>query len=465
MRCPCDEGVLCGVAHSQSTSAEDVGLTGIEPRLAALPLDWTFVLWQGALMLGTFLVPNAATGVVLSAMMLMLWKRKAGWREAVVAMFVVACVLASSRAGGLQYWKPLRLVFAALVVVEALRAFRGMPTMNRRSSVGFVLMMVLCTGMPAVFSEYVAEGIEETILLSSMWWAMLVLGRIHHQGDATQRFITLMHVGMLVALVSVFVRFWNFELGHLNGRFRGVFGNPNEFSHWWLGIGVLGLLGSNSLKNVRTLFLLAATVLFYYWSGTRGALAAFAFSVGGWFLLHVPQSFASQMTKVLLASAVILAMTAVSTDVLLDVLPDRVVRQESLGEGGGRLLAWEHAWQQIIEQPWVGAGGGAEERYFRENYTFFALQNHQGLSHNSWLAFAMNFGVPATLVLFFMLLWRLGLMRRSLFIMGSLPLIFSFTVEGWLTAPMSASSPMLFFVGGLLASVMDARGEASQTTD
>ena len=454
--------LFCGVAHSQSKAAEDVGLTGFVPRLATLPVDWAFVLWQGALMVGMFLLPGAATGIVLSSVMLMLWKRKAGWREAVVAMFVVACVLASSRSGGMQYWKPLRLVFAALVFVEALRTFREMPTMKRRSSVGFVLMVVLCTGIPAVFSDYVAEGLEETVLLATMWWAMLVLGRIHHQGEATQRFNTLIHVGLLVAMISVLVRFWNFELGHLNGRFRGVFGNPNELSHWWLGIGILGLLGSESLKNVRTLCLLVATLLFYYWSGTRGALVAFVLSAGGWFLLHVPQSFASQMMKVLVAGAGVLAVTVISTDVLLDVLPDRLVRQESLEEGGGRLLAWEHACQQIKEHPWVGAGGGAEERYFRQNYSFFALQNHQGLSHNSWLAFAMNFGIPATLVLFFMLLWRLGLMQRGLFIIGALPLIFSFTVEGWLTAPMSASSPMLFFVGGLLASVMEARGEANK---
>lgn len=447
------------------TAAEGVGLTGIEPRLAALPLDWTFVLWQGALLLGMFLVPNAAAGIVLSSVMLSLWKRKAGWREAVVAMFVVACVLASSRSGGMQYWKQLRLVFAALVFVEALRAFREMSLMARRSSMGFVLMVVLCTGIPAVFSDYVAEGLEETVLLATMWWAMLVLGRIHHQGEATQRFNTLIKVGLLVAMVSVLVRFWNFELGHLNGRFRGVFGNPNEFSHWWLGIVVLGLLSSERLKNVRTLCLLFITLLFYYWSGTRGALVAFVLSLGGWFLLHVPQSFASQMMKVLLAGAGVLAMTAVSTDVLLDVLPDRLVRQESLDEGGGRLLAWEHACQQIKEHPWVGAGGGAEERYFQENYSFFALQNHQGLSHNSWLAFAMNFGIPATLVLFFMLLWRLGLLQRGLFIMGALPLIFSFTVEGWLTAPMSASSPMLFFAGGLLASVMEANKECRQAAD
>ena len=211
------------------TAAEGVGLTGFVPRLATLSLDWAFILWQGALMVGMFLLPSAATGIVLSSVMLILWKRKAGWREAVVAMFVV-CVLASSRSGGMQYWKQLRLALPPWFLWRHC-VFREMSLMARRSSVGFVLMVVLCTGIPALFSDYVAEGLEETVLLATMWWAMLVLGRIHHQGEATQRFNTLIQVGLLVAMVSVLVRLRNFELGHLNGRFRGVFVNPNEFSH------------------------------------------------------------------------------------------------------------------------------------------------------------------------------------------------------------------------------------------
>ena len=78
------------------------------------------------------------------------------------------------------------------------------------------------------------------------------------------------------------------------------------------------------------------------------------------------------------------------------------------------------------------------------------MQNHQGLSHNSWLAFAMNYGIPATLLLFFVLLSRLGLTNRNVLFVGLLPFLVSFSVEGWLTAPMSASSPILFFVGGIL---------------
>ena len=143
-------------------------------------------------------------------------------------------------------------------------------------------------------------------------------------------------------------------------------------------------------------------------------------------------------------------MALFSSEALFEMLPEQVVREESLEEGGGRLLAWEHAIDQIKMRPWFGAGGGAEERYFRENYSYFAMQNHQGLSHNSWLAFAMNYGIPATLLLFFVLLSRLGLTNRSVLFVGLLPFLVSFSVEGWLTAPMSASSPILFFVGGVL---------------
>ena len=408
---------------------------------------------QSALLAGIVFVPNLVVGAVLSLGMLILWKRWSSWREAVVAVFIVACALASSRAGGLQYWKMLRLFYAALMFWEFLRTFKEGTVGDRRNAMGFVTVIALCTGIPALLSQHVAEGLEETVLLSSMWTAMLVLGRTKTREETSRRLSTLAHVGLVVVTVSVAGRYAAYDLSHLNGRFRGVFGNPNEFSHWWLGMFVLGLLASNNHKNPRVLTLLLATAAFYFWSGTRGALLAALFSVAGWLLQGVRPTFFAQMTRILLGGAGILALTAVSTDALLEFLPAQVVRQESLEAGGGRLLAWEHAADQVKLRPWLGAGGGAEERYFRENYSYFAMQNHQGLSHNSWLAFAMNYGIPATLILFITLLARLGLTQRNVLLVGLLPFVFSFTVEGWLTAPMSASSPMLFFVGGLLASV------------
>ena len=415
-----------------------------------MSFDWKFVACQASLLMGILIFQNVAFGGILSLSMYFLWQKRENRREAVVALFIFACVLASSREGGLQYWKIWRLFFAFLVVLEAVRVFSTMAQTKRQNSLGFALLVVFCTGVPALLSDHVAEGLEEMVLLTSMWWAMSVLAVPDSSESCASRFSTLVHAGMVVVLVSVFGSIVDFDLAHLGGRFRGIFGNPNEFSHWWLALFVMGMVASKKMTSPRTMLLLLATGTLFLWSGTRGAMLAAILSLMGWFLQGRDSSNSSRMSKVLLVAVGIFALAAVSTESLLGFLPERLVRRESLIEGGGRLLAWEHAVDQIEEQPWFGEGGGAEERFFRENYSFFAAQNHQGLSHNSWLAFAMNFGIPATLLLILSLLSRLGLLQRRLLLVGLLPLVCSFTVEGWLTAPMSASSPMLFFVGALI---------------
>ena len=135
-------------------------------------------------------------------------------------------------------------------------------------------------------------GLEETLLLSSMWWAMVVLGRTKALSCSSRRMRTLVHVGLMVLLVSVVGRFGAYEMCHLNGSFRGVFGNPNEFSHWWMSLFVLGLVASRNLNNRRTLALIALTAVLFFWSGTRGAILACLLSLVGWI-----QSTASSMVR------------------------------------------------------------------------------------------------------------------------------------------------------------------------
>ena len=422
-----------------------------------MTLDWTFLFWQTMLFAAIVLTQNLAVGVVLSLAIMVIWKRWSDWREAVVALFILACVLASSRAAGLQHWKMLRLFYAGLIFLEAAKQFRGMPISERRGSVGLLLVVLFATGLPALLSDHVLAGLEETLLLSSMWWAMVVLGRTKALSCSSRRMRTLVHVGLMVLLVSVVGRFGAYEMCHLNGRFRGVFGNPNEFSHWWMSLFVLGLVASRNLNNRRTLALIALTAVLFFWSGTRGAILACLLSLVGWWIQSTASSMVRPTTKALVVVAGLFLVSMASFETIVQRLPEQVVREESLDEGGGRVLAWEHAVRQIKLRPWFGWGGGAEERYFAENATYFALQNHQGLSHNSWLAFAMNYGIPATIGLFLALLSSLGLVRRPLLIVGLLPFVVSLTVEGWLTAPMSASSPMLFFVGGLLAAFTEQK--------
>ena len=78
------------------------------------------------------------------------------------------------------------------------------------------------------------------------------------------------------------------------------------------------------------------------------------------------------------------------------------------------------------------------------------MQNHQGLSHNSWLAFAMNYGVPAALVLICTLMIRLGMFKQRAALILLPACMVSMTVEGWLTAPLSALSPDDVFGRGMV---------------
>jgi len=58
--------------------------------LSTLPLDFRFVVMQASLLAGFVFFPNSVVGAAMSLGMLILWKRWSSWREAVVAVFIVA---------------------------------------------------------------------------------------------------------------------------------------------------------------------------------------------------------------------------------------------------------------------------------------------------------------------------------------------------------------------------------------
>ena len=141
-------------ATTQSTEAERQGNA---LSLATLTLDWTFLFWQTMLFAAIVLTQNLAVGVVLSFAIMVIWKRWSDWREAVVALFILACVLASSRRPGLQHWKMLRCSMLASSSLRNAKQFRGMPISERRGSVGLLLVVLFATGLRC-FSDMCWRG-------------------------------------------------------------------------------------------------------------------------------------------------------------------------------------------------------------------------------------------------------------------------------------------------------------------
>ena len=400
-------------------------------------------------LIAVVVVPNVATGLLGFGFWLFLVSRIANWREAVVVALVLACVLASSREPGLQYWKTLRLLPAGLAGVEAMRILKSETQAFRRRQLGWLVTILLCTGIPALLSGNARAGLFETTLLGSIWVILMIVGTRPSVEGESNRGVWLMRVGMAVVLASVAVTVLQPDVGWLNDRWRGILGNPNELSHWWLFIFVLVMMGAQMGRRQRVMWL-GLTAVIFLMSGTRGALLAALLAWAGSLLALT----SGTLTRVGVFLAVAMGVMGTlfiqehETGSMASLLPESILRSETIETAGGRTVAWFHALEEIKSEPWFGQGGGYEERYFSSRYSFFAMQNHQGLSHNSWLAFAMNYGVPAALTLIFSLLIRLGMFRRRAVLILLPACVISTLVEGWLTSPLNALSPMMFLVAG-----------------
>jgi len=427
--------------------------TLLSPHARPWRLDAKLVLIQALCVAGIVLLQHVVASVVLSAMFFFLWRRMFGRREAVVAFFCLGCVLASSRLPGLMMWKTFRLVPASLLMLEAMSIFRSVDQVFRRRILRWGVLIVVLTALPALVSDFVLEGLQETLLLATMWPIMATVAISLDEKEHQRRLHSLIHLAVAVLLASMLIQLLNEDISMLKGRFRGVFGNPNEMSHWLIPFALTMLAPAMGVPSKVKWGAIAGTCFLFFLTGTRGAMLALVLAVIGVWLIHATAKRWLANVILIAGFATVMVSQLVDYNAINQFVPERFVRNESMMEGGGRMIAWSHAWGEIQMRPLWGGGGGFQHRYFSEHYTYFSLLDHEGMSHNSLLAFAMDFGILSSLALVFSLLSILGLIKGDLRFYAAPALLFSLCVEGWLTAPMSASSPALFFVAGVLGCV------------
>lgn len=435
---------------------EDVGLND-------LTIHWKWVFGMVGFWAILALLPNVVLGVAFFVLWFFTVQRKWGRREAIVSLFLVTCVLANSREPEMQFWKMFRIVAAGLLWVEGLKVCFQSELEERRKWMTWGCILVVCTILPSLISTSPGEGLFQSVLIVTMWFVMLILSKVNSDESKSLRANSLMHLALVVVLISILAGFLEWRLAFLQARFRGIFGNPNSISHWWLMFFILGLSGTTSLRKSKSLGLVLLTGVVLYWGASRGAALACLVALTGWVWLRSSLSILQKMLVFGVLAILLSGVQYATVDMLNDILPAHMVRAENIQGGGGRFLAWEHAWNEIMKSPWVGHGGGYEERYFESSYHYFTAMNHQGLSHNSWIAFSMNYGVPQALLLIIGLLVYLGLFRSKYRMIALIPAVLSFSIEGYLTAPMSAVSPAMIFVCGFLGSFK--RNPPTQNTE
>ena len=415
--------------------------------------DWWRVTLALTVLIVVTTVALPGSAVVLGLVgMFYLLNRQLTMQEAMLGTFLFATALASSRLESHQFMKPMRLPLLGLLALAGLARFRSWPVEARRAHLRWLMFLLLITLLPTVVSSAWRQPDVQLILLPG---GLFIYGTMAFHLTAEERterfrmfavllpaiFFSLLAFGVVAPGASIFI-----------SRFRGWFGNPNEVSHFWLAsIPILVALVLRLRRRDLLVLLALASLFLFLRTGSRtplgGALVIF---VGTWFLSkQTPRLM--RLLGAALAVSLVLVLPSLSVEQLGTILPESVLRTESLEAGGGRFVAWKFGWEHLQERFWIGGGAGFEEVLYERYEEFLLALNHQGLSHNSYLAFALNFGVLGAAGLAISVWRKLGLLNPALFFIGALPFLATTFFEGCLTSPLNALLPIWFFSATLVS--------------
>ena len=263
----------------------------------------------------------------------------------------------------------------------------------------------------------------------------------------------------------------NPEAGTLAGRFRGLMGNPNGLGTLITVLVIMVFImykekyWKHAIDNQTWFFFIATLGVSLFFCGSRTAL----FAVILFFIFIRLRYFTNFGTLVLFI--VILA----SYNYILANLPiivtalglEEYLRLDTLGEGSGRFIAWNFAWEQIQYQYFLGGGFGFTEYIFKEYYHYLSQLGHQGNAHNSYLTLWLDTGLVGV-TLFFVGIIRtiVSSLKRSTY---TLPVfyavLFSANFESWLAASLNPFTCLLLITLTLISGSGSVSNESSNSSD
>lgn len=398
------------------------------------------------------------TGVVGFLFLYLILKRQLGTVEALVGVFLVVTALASSRLGYHGYVKQLRLPLLIVMAYHGLKRFNTWPIELRRSHARWALLVLVGVAVPTLINQGLAVRDPAIVLVPGAWFIFGTLAFHATEAELRRRW-DLFAILLPAAFLSFFI-FGALRGGDamLGARFRGWMGNPNEMSHWWLAMFAVLMAGIGGARNRKWFAgLIVLTILLYIRSGSRSPLGLSAVVAFGGLLLSNDLSRGMRYLIGVAIVAVAIALPFLNTETLAGVLPENVLRTETLDEGGGRFVAWQFGWEELMRRPWWGGGAGFEERYYTSYKEVLSLLGHQGLSHNSYLAFGLNYGIPLGAALLLGLIRRLGMLNRRMLFVALVPFVLATFVEGVLTSPLNAVTPAWFFAAAWMGQILQHR--------
>ncbi len=364
--------------------------------------------------------------------------------------FLFLLILSDSRQPIFQFAINVKNIYIVLLALFFFMDSKNLETKNRLfiAFLPFILFASICI----IYSPVSGTAAQKTLsyFLVILVAPNLLQKLLYDDHEKVIKGITFLM--SIVLYVGLALKFLMPEFSTLEGRFTGLFGNPN-------GLGIYASISFaffsimvNRFPEHFNLFLkaliYAGLMLSIWFCGSRNALVAVML-----FILFRNLYGLSPYIGFLIFMLLVASFTYIQNNlvpIIIGLGLEEYFRIETLEGGSGRTIAWDFAWEQIDKDPYIGKGFAYTEYIFKENYNYLSMLGHQGNAHNSYLTIWMDTGFIG---LFFFAVAFIGQFikasKGSVLAIPALYLVlFSGNFESWIAASLN---PVTILVWMMLA--------------
>ena len=405
--------------------------------------DYKWVLPILPILLG--LVSPALSAIVWSLSFIYCLSKKDN--ESVLLLFMGLLIMSDSRSQNFNFAPVIKNIVAPLFALYSILSFDGIS--NNKILKGFIPFFIFAITI-SIFNVNQFLSFQKSVSYFLLFASIPVIVL-----QLELRFFK--HYFFFVAallLVGVVFNFIDPNITQIQGRYRGMMGNPN-------GLGIFLIINfllyqlvlklKNDLFSVRVKYIfLFLFILSLIMCQSRTALVVFA-------MFYVIRKLFSQnkgFAWIMLLSFIPL-YSWFEKKVPIWIVQSGLgeyFRVNTLSQGSGRTIAWTFAWEQLDKNFFIGNGFAYTEQLYVDYYLYLSHLGHQGNAHNSFLTLWLDtglIGLSLFLVPFFYLFYKAN--RHNVY---AYPILFCITFsaffESWLAASLNPFTIIFLFIIVLL---------------
>ncbi|NNC84414.1 MAG: O-antigen ligase family protein [Flavobacteriales bacterium] len=363
-----------------------------------------------------------------------------GYFTEILLGFWIILMFSDSRLEAFQFAQSFKKVFIVILLIVF---FLQRKRLVKEKNVIFSLFLPFFIWSLLILYDNprVDLAIQKTISYALLFLVVPFLTRFVLEEDQRGFFRSLVFFVMVYLISGILIRYVNFDLVYLTGRFMGFMGNPN-------GLGVLVFLFALLFDTIcrrdpyafprwQKVAVWAVIFINLFYCQSRSALMAIVL-----YLMFCNFKILRGFPGLLVFISILVSYQYVMHNlpiVIASLGLEDFFRLDTIEGGSGRLVAWNFAWDNLQDTFFVGKGFTYLDWVFWQNYDLLTSLGHLGNAHNSFLTFWFDTGLIGLilyLVAFFLMFHYIS-KKYDKALPYMYAIIFSASFESWLTASLN----------------------------